>query len=178
MKGVSDSSVSDDGTGAFTYPDVGATASEPPPGYHRFTRRRRLGRGRPLFDRAGAEVVAYRMLEGAGVLHSASSSVAAPGTRVVVRLGVGPAAISAACRVVYVVDEPDRRGFAYGTLPGHPVSGEELFAVEYDPADESVHAVVTAFSRPVAWYLRLAGPLSRLVQRRMADRYLAALSGD
>ncbi len=118
----------------------------------------------------------YRMLEGAGVLHSASSPVAAPGTRVVVRLGVGPAAISAACRVVYIIDDPDRRGFAYGTLPGHPVSGEELFAVEYDPTDESVYAVVTAFSRPAAWYLRLAGPLARVGQRWMADRYLAALS--
>lgn len=94
----------------------------------------------------------------------------------VVRLGVGPVAISAACRVVYVVDEPDRRGFAYGTLPGHPVSGEELFAVEYDPADESVYAVVTAFSRPAVWYLRLAGPLARLGQRRMADRYISAVS--
>jgi uncharacterized protein (UPF0548 family) len=36
--------------------------------------------------------------------------------------------------VVYVVDEHDRRGFAYGTLRGRPESGEELFAVGYDPA--------------------------------------------
>ncbi|WP_040794935.1 DUF1990 family protein [Nocardia higoensis] len=168
--------MSDDGAGDFTYSAVGATASEPPPGYRRFTRRRRIGRGRPLFERVSTEVMAYRMLEGAGVFGSASSPVAAPGTLVAVRLGVGPAAIRAACRVVYVLDEPDRRGFAYGTLPGHPVSGEELFAVEYDPADESVYAVVTAFSRPAAWYVRLAGPLGRLMQRRMADRYTAALS--
>lgn len=168
--------VSDDGASGFTYSAVGATAGRTPTGYHLFTRRRRIGRGRALFERAGAEVMAYRMLDGAGVFHSASSPVAAPGTRVVVRLGVGPVAISAACRVVYVVDEPDRRGFAYGTLPGHPVSGEELFEVEYDPADESVYAVVTAFSRPAVWYLRLAGPLARLGQRRMADRYISAVS--
>ena len=35
--------------------------------------------------------------------------------------------LQAPCRVVYVIDEPDIRGFAYGTLPGHPESGEERF---------------------------------------------------
>jgi uncharacterized protein (UPF0548 family) len=30
-------------------------------------------------------------------------------------------------RVVAVADLPDRRGFAYDTLPGHPVTGEEAF---------------------------------------------------
>ena len=30
--------------------------------------------------------------------------------------------LRAPCRVVYVIDEPDVRGFAYGTLPGHPES--------------------------------------------------------
>lgn len=160
----------------YTYSAVGATAGDPPPGYRCFTRRRRIGHGRPLFDRAGAEVMAYQMLRGAGVFDSASTLVAEPGTVVTVRLGAGPAVISAACRVVYVVDEPDRRGFAYGTLPGHPVSGEELFAVEYDPGDDSVYAVVAAFSRPATWYVRLAGPFGRLTQRVMADRYIAALS--
>jgi uncharacterized protein (UPF0548 family) len=33
-------------------------------------------------------------------------------------------------QVVAVIEEPDRKGFAYGTLVGHPVSGEEAFIVE------------------------------------------------
>jgi uncharacterized protein (UPF0548 family) len=33
------------------------------------------------------------------------------------------------CRVVYVVDEPRRAGFAYGTLPGHPEIGGERVGV-------------------------------------------------
>jgi uncharacterized protein (UPF0548 family) len=45
-----------------------------------------------------------------------------PGTDVLAHLGP----IRVPCRVVYVLDEPERRGFAYGTLPGHPESGEEL----------------------------------------------------
>ena len=38
-------------------------------------------------------------------------------------------------RVVYVIDEPLRKGFAYGTLPGHPETGEEAFIVEYRDDD-------------------------------------------
>jgi uncharacterized protein (UPF0548 family) len=37
---------------------------------------------------------------------------------VVLGLDIGPLRISAPCRVVYAVAEPDCQGFAYGTLPG------------------------------------------------------------
>ena len=63
----------------------------------------------------------------------------------VLRLGLGPLALSAPVRVVYVIDGPDRRGFAYGTLPGHPESGEEAFLVERRP-DGTVWCRITAFS--------------------------------
>ena len=86
---------------------------------------------------------------------------------------LGP--VRAPCRVVYVVDEPDRRGFAYGTLPGHAESGEELFLVRYDPATENVYADVTAFSRHATWWSRLASPVTSLVQQIVTDRYLRAL---
>ncbi|MCX4094122.1 DUF1990 family protein [Nocardia sp. alder85J] len=159
----------------FTYAEVGATRGDFPPGYHRFEVRRRLGAGRELFERVATEILTYRMQRGAGIFGSADTPVAAPGTLLTVRLGIGPFALTAPCRVVYVLDEPDRRGFAYGTLPGHPEIGEELFAVEHDPADDSVHGVVAAFSRPGAWYTRLGGPVSRLLQHWMAGRYLAAV---
>ena len=72
----------------------------------------------------------WGMLRGAGVRVEATTEVAAVGSEVIVHLGP----VRAPCRVVYVVDEPDRRGFAYGTLPGHAESGEELFMVRFDPA--------------------------------------------
>jgi uncharacterized protein (UPF0548 family) len=81
----------------------------------------------------------------------------------------------APCRVVYVVDEPNARGFAYGTLPGHPVSGEERFAVRYDPASESVYAEVAAFSRPNTWWSRAGAPVLAGMQRLVTKRYLSAL---
>ncbi|MCM6773900.1 DUF1990 domain-containing protein [Nocardia sp. CDC159] len=156
----------------FSYVEVGATAHEFPPGYDHFRLRRRIGSGRALFESAAAEILTYRMQKGTGIFCQASTPVAEPGTRVLVRLGLGPIAITAPCRVVYVLDEPDRRGFAYGTLPGHPERGEELFAVEYDPSDDSVYGVVAAFSRPATWYTRLAGPVTRLVQRYFAGKYI------
>ena len=88
-------------------------------------------------------------------------------------VGLGP--VRAPCRVVYVVDEPDRRGFAYGTLPGHPESGEELFAVRHDPADDAVYAEVVAFSRHATWWSRAAGPVTSLIQRIVTARYVEAV---
>ncbi len=80
------------------------------------------------------------------------------------------------CRVVYVVDEPNRRGFAYGTLEGHPISGEEAFVVERRP-DGVVFGHITAVSRPGRWFTRLGAPVLSLAQRWMMGRYLDALTG-
>ncbi|AYF75253.1 DUF1990 domain-containing protein [Nocardia yunnanensis] len=159
----------------FSYADVGATAGEFPPGYDHFRLRRRIGSGRDLFEQAGEQIRVYRMQRGTGIFQQATTPVAEPGTELTVRLGLGPLGIEAPCRVVYVLDEPNRRGFAYGTLPGHPESGEELFAVEYDPTDDAVYALVSAFSRPATWYVRLTAPAVRLIQRWFATRYINTL---
>lgn len=69
------------------------------------------------------------------------------------------------CRVVYTVDEPDRFGFAYGTLTGqHAELGEERFLVERSAG--AVGFDLFAVSRP--------GPLASLavpVVRRMQKRF-------
>lgn len=90
------------------------------------------------------------------------------------RLGVGPAAVRIPCRVAYVVDEPTRRGFAYGTLPGHPESGEELFVLRQH-GEGTLTIEISAFSRPATRLAKLGGPLTRRVQQAMTTRYLRAL---
>ena len=155
----------------LTYRDVGATAGRLPDGYHHVRKSAVIGRGRPRFEEAAAKVMRWGMLRGAGVRVDATSEVAAVGSEVLV--GIGP--VRAPCRVVYVIDEPDRRGFAYGTLPGHPESGEELFAVRYDPATDEVHAEVAAFSRHATWWSKLGSPVTALMQRVITSRYLTAL---
>lgn len=89
-------------------------------------------------------------------------------------LGVGPISLRIPCRVVYVVDDPDRRGFAYGTLPGHPESGEESFVLRRLESG-SLEPTVSAFSRPASKLVKLGGPLARRTQDIITRRYLRAL---
>ena len=155
----------------LTYSDVGATAGALPDGYHHVRKSAVIGRGRARFDEAAEKVMRWGMLRGAGVRVEATAEVADVGSEVLV--GIGP--VRAPCRVVYVVDEADRSGFAYGTLPGHPESGEELFAVRYDRATDEVYAEVVAFSRHATWWSRLGAPVTALMQRVITSRYLTAL---
>ena len=150
---------------------MGATAGPLPAGYHHLHESAVIGHGRRRFEEAADAVMRWGMLRGAGVRVDATTPVAEVGSEVIVRLGP----VRAPCRVVYVLEEPDHRGFAYGTLPGHAETGEELFAVRYDPTDDAVHAEVTAFSRHGTWWSRLAGPVTALVQRIVSKRYVKAV---
>jgi uncharacterized protein (UPF0548 family) len=156
----------------LTYAEVGATAGRLPDGYHHVHTSGVIGRGRRRFEEAAAAGMRWGMLRGAGLRVEATSEAAAVGSEVIVHLGP----VRAPCRVVYVVDEPDRRGFAYGTLPGHAESGEELFVVRYDPATDQVFAEVRAFSRHTTWWSTAVGPITSLLQRVVTRRYLTALS--
>lgn len=155
----------------LTYTEVGATAGPLPAGYHHVQKSAVIGRGRSRFEEAAENGIRWGMLRGAGLRVDATSEVATVGSEVIVHLGP----VRAPCRVVYVVDEPDRRGFAYGTLPGHAESGEERFVVRYDPATDEVYAEVTAFSRHATWWSRLGSPVTTVAQRVITDRYLRAL---
>jgi uncharacterized protein (UPF0548 family) len=78
------------------------------------------------------------------------------------------------CRVVWAQTDGDERGFGYGTLPGHPESGEEAFVVRRTASGEVVFAL-RVFSRLATPAARLAAPVSRLVQRLATERYLVAV---
>ena len=155
----------------LTYRDVGATAGPLPDGYHHVRKSAVIGRGRPRFEDAAAKVMRWGMLRGAGVRVEASSEVAAVGSEVLV--GLGP--LRAPCRVVYVIDETDRRGFAYGTLPGHPESGEELFSVRYDPGPTRCTPRSSPSPGTGRGGVRLGSPVTSLAQRIITERYLTAL---
>jgi uncharacterized protein (UPF0548 family) len=155
----------------LTYAEVGATAGSLPAGYHHMQKSAVIGRGRRRFEDAAEAGMRWGMLRGAGLKVEATTEVATVGSEVIVHLGP----VRAPCRVVYVVDEPDRRGFAYGTLTGHAESGEELFLIRYDRATDQVHADVTAFSRHAKWWSMLGSPVTSVIQRIVTDRYLRAL---
>lgn len=158
-------------TAVPTYREVGATAGELPSGYRHLRRTVRVGAGSAAFEAAAEAVLGWQVQLRAGLRVAASSATVRAGT--VVTLGFGRL-VTAPCRVVYVVEDPRRRGFAYGTLPGHPERGEESFVVEHH-GDGTVSFTVTAFSRPATPLARAAGPLGVAVQRWITGRYLRAL---
>lgn len=159
----------------FTYSDVGGTRSGAVPrGYGRLQRGREIGTGAECFDGAVGRLLGWEMHRRAGLRVRASSEEVGEGDVAVLRLGVGPLGVDAPVRIAYVVDEPTRKGFGYGTLPGHPESGEEAFVIDLRP-DDVVTFTITAFSRPASLLARVGGPVGRGIQSWVTSRYLLAL---
>src|SRR5512139_3551990 len=114
----------------LTYAEVGFTCGSMPKGYHHLRRRLVVGVGADRFEEVARTLLGWDMHRRAGLSVCPSSEPVVEDAVAVLRLGWGPIGVKAPVRVVYIVDEPHRKGFAYGTLPGHPESGEEAFVVE------------------------------------------------
>lgn len=170
-------------TDAVTYTSVGATLADDgmrvPAGFRPTSRDVVLGAGRDVFDRAAAATMSWQIQQRAGIRvnvlgHEAEVRPLRADDVVVMRVPLWP--VDVPCRVVAVVDEPTRVGFAYGTLPGHPESGEEAFLIE-QLADDSVVLRIRAFSRASSWVFRIAYPAVLLMQSIYTRRYARALRG-
>lgn len=99
----------------------------------------------------------------------------AVGETVAMAIPVGPIWVTAAARIVDVVDEPDRYGFTYATLPHHPEDGEESFIITRD-GDSDATCTVTAVWRTGTYVSRVLPPLTRFPQRRAIGRYLTGIA--
>ena len=82
-----------------------------------------VGVGVDCFREASTTLLQWDMHRRAGVSVRASSESVMENAVAVLRLGWGLLGVNAPVRVVYVIDEARRKGFAYGTLPGHPERG-------------------------------------------------------
>ena len=162
-------------TAPFTYPDVGATRDDLlPAGYAHLQRTEVIGEGRRAFRQAVAAVFDWRMQRGVGLRVRATGPAGEPGTLVVLTAGLPRLGYDIPCRVVWARTAGDERGFAYGTLPGHPESGEEAFLVRLEPGGDVVFTL-RVFARLASPLARLGGPVSTLVQRLATQRYLTAV---
>ncbi|MBB4854438.1 uncharacterized protein (UPF0548 family) [Mycobacteroides chelonae] len=155
----------------FTYSEIGATAGELPAKYHHVRESRQIGTGKARLEEAAASLMRFGIQRGIGLRVLTSAPAAAEGVNVAMRLWP----FWALCRVVYLVDEPNRRGFAYGTLQGHPETGEEAFIVRFDPANDVVSVEITAFSKPSFWWGRVGNLAVKQLQRAVTHRYLRAV---
>lgn len=128
------------------------------------------------FDAAGVPIAPVSSRSDEAVYGPDGLPLVKPGDSVWLIAQVGPFRVPEPVRVVYVVDEPNRKGFAYGTLPGHPLSGEESFMVELDD-DGSVWLTIRSLTRPARGWWMLAWPVIAIFQRVYRSRYSKALLG-
>ncbi len=84
--------------------------------------------GANAFERAAEALRTWAMHRGAWLRIAADGPIAI-GTNVAFSAPLPIGFIDGTCRIVVVVDEPNRYGFAYGTLSVHPERGEESFVV-------------------------------------------------
>jgi uncharacterized protein (UPF0548 family) len=154
-----------------TYAHVGSTLHHAPPGL----RERSVDRVAP------GELAEARDALRRWATHTGLGGRVVPGSpptvgeTVAVTLPLGPVELVVPNRIVAVVDERTRFGFAYGTLPGHLAAGEELFLAEV-VGPERLRLTVRIHARPATLLTRLGGPLVTLAQVRAAHRYLVAWS--
>ncbi len=157
--------------GPLTYEAVGSSLSDQLPHGFRHVHVRELVSSEPSdLDRLGDALMSWQM-------HARCLKVqASGGVEVGATVSLRPSAlpgVAADCMVVAVVDEPERTGFAYGTLARHPECGEEAFILERSAV--GVHLSITAFSRPHTRIARLSGPVGRAVQTHFTRRYVDAM---
>src|SRR5689334_5985187 len=106
----------------FSYEAVGATATNDgaPHGFNLDHNRIQLGRGEQIYRRGVVALKAWRQFELGWVSLVAPEAKIEAGVTVAVKAWACGMWSLNACRVVYVVDETDRRfAFAYGTLADH-----------------------------------------------------------
>jgi uncharacterized protein (UPF0548 family) len=105
-------------------------------------------------------------------IHPEAAPIAV-GTTLLVIAPFGPFELAVPDRVVAVVEDAGRFGFAYGTLAGHAEAGEELFLAE-QVAPGRLRLTVRVQAVPATLPARLGKPLVSVLQKAAARRYLTA----
>lgn len=124
------------------------------------------GEGRPI---APSRSVADQRFDADG------TPFASPGTTLRVRGRVKGYRADGELRVIYVIEEPRRIGFALGTVSDSVVTGEESFMIVWRDDDE-VWLTVRAFDAPASVLYRLFKGFTRGRRRALFTRYLQAIS--
>jgi uncharacterized protein (UPF0548 family) len=170
--GTNDDSQLRPGTCGMTSPQLPAWPASNPE-FRRAEVSTVLGSGDDLWERATREVLCWKVKTASGFAVDAAGPVR-QGEKVLITASLLGVRVVEPVEVVAVVDTARRVGFAYRTLPGHPVNGEEAFIVHRD--GEEVHFTVRSLTRAAPqqpW--RALYPLLLIAQRVARRRYLRAL---
>jgi len=171
-----------------TYATVGVTQEPdvlrfPPSGFRAAMTVRRIGSGAERFASASADLLNGAFFDRAGLramtIDGSRLDVAAlrgqsPTLRIV--NSWWPLSRNEEYRVIYVVTEERKVAFALGTLSEWPVSGEQLFCVEWRDDDTVWSEVTTVTALYPHWSMTLLAPFMRLRERSVRVRCARALN--
>lgn len=145
----------------------------PKRGFRRFEATVVVGRGDAVWERAAADLLRWKVKTRSGFRVSAAGPVRV-GERLAITVGFWGVTVTEPVEVVHVVSGPSRVGFAYSTLPGHPVSGEEAFIVHRD-GDQVLFTLrsLTRAASQQPW--RALFPVLLVAQKVVRWRYFRAL---
>lgn len=132
-----------------------------------------VGRGEKTFDAAAAALAGWACHTGIDARIHRPDAAIEEGRTLLVVLPAGPVSIIVPNRIVAAVDEPNRFGFAYGTLVGHHERGEEAFVAELD-ADGLVQCTIAVDAGPASLAARMVGPAITAISHAALRRYLRA----
>ena len=137
-----------------------------------------IGRGADDYQRAVGALRDWKMFDLGWVQLCWPDTRICAGSSVAVLAHIARGWVLNASRIVYVIEdsgEIERYGFAYGTLPGHILRGEEKFVVSWNRQSGEVAFELIAISRPnqiISW---LSYPLIRTLQRRFRREAVRAM---
>jgi uncharacterized protein (UPF0548 family) len=169
----------------LTYDAVGATTQAgwaDVDGFRSASRTAHLGEGQDRWAFATEAVLRWGVKTRSGFTVEDSDGTAqgaqpvTVGQRCWLVVGASRGRVREPVEVVSVIKGPHLVGFAYGTLTGHPLSGEEAFLVERH-RDGSVWLTVRSITRPAPGIWAAADPLVHLAQQFYRRRYMRALAG-
>jgi uncharacterized protein (UPF0548 family) len=152
----------------LSYQSIGIVRDRPPDG-RADEHVAAIGRSRIDFNRARAALMGWKQFDIGWVEIFPPQAPVEVGSVVAVLIRhLGFWSLNGA-RVVYVVGaahDASHFGFAYGTLPNHAESGEELFEVFLDPQTEDVMYRIRAVSSPQTMLTHIGQPIVRALQAR------------
>ncbi len=160
-----------------THPELAEWPDHTRGGFRRAEASALVGRGGAAWERMSHDVLTWGVKTRSGFRIDSPGPVAV-GDRPLIRGRAFGATVSEPVEVVSVVNEPTRVGFAYRTLPGHPVLGEEAFILHrHDTSPHSdIRFTVRSLTAPAPYgRWRPLYPLLRIAQRIAKRRYLRAL---
>ncbi len=158
----------------YSYTEVGQTRQREPKQYDNDHHSIILGKGEAVWEKAKRALENWQQFPAHWTKIYPNTAPLRRGTTVAVLFRVLGIWWTNSARIVYDFSDEKRFGFAYGTLPGHVETGEEVFWIERDETGEiSYH--IKAFSRPAYWFVWLGYPIARIFQRRFCRESMAQM---